>query len=197
MKLTETGWEIEGSSGGSVRLGTPLARVEMGRGNIVLPIRHTHSGQTVRLTGVGVGLGASLSISPPVNVTWSPESFPSAGIGKIYAGYARPHADLYQSQDFQGGLLVSTIGAGKQISSSISCVTWLSDPVDICMARLNCSREELVQIARNTGLMILKGGLIPIGRSHYIRERFMSNVKALGLLSGSSLETQLVIGHEC
>lgn len=37
MKLTETGWEIEGSSGGSVRLGTPLARVEMGRGNIVLP----------------------------------------------------------------------------------------------------------------------------------------------------------------
>ncbi|MCH8498845.1 MAG: hypothetical protein LAT63_10230 [Marinobacter sp.] len=193
MEFVETGWEIEGSAGGNARVGTPVVRVEVGAGHIVLPIKNTASGDTVRLSGAGGGLAVGASISLPfVNVTYSAEAFPSTGLGKIYAGPDRPQSGTYRAGDFSGGLLVHTAAAGKQISASVSCATWLSDPVEVCMARLQCSRQDLVQIARNASRMILSGGVTPAGASRYQLERFINGVKAIGFFAGSNLETQLL-----
>ena len=56
MEFVETGWEIEGSAGANARVGTPVVRVEVGAGHIVLPIKNSNSGDTARLTGAGGGL---------------------------------------------------------------------------------------------------------------------------------------------
>ena len=193
MEIVSTGWGIAGSGGGNARVGTPIFRLEIGAGNITLPIENASSGEVVKLSGYGGGFSGGISISLPfANASWSLDDFPSSRIGSIYAGYSRPENGVYQGNDFYGGLIVQSLGAGKQISGSISCAIWISDPVEICMARLSCSRDELMQIANNVGAMVLKGGIVPMGVPRFQIERFLRSTTAVGFFAGTSLETQLL-----
>lgn len=176
-----------------MRVGTPSLRVEAGAAHITMPIKNTASGNVVRLSGGGAGLAAGVSISVPfINATYSAEAFPSASLGKIYAGPDRPQGGTYGAEHFSGGLLVYTAAAGKQISASVACATWLSDPVEVCMARMQCSKEDFAKIAKNSATMIMNGGLSPAGVARYQLDRFINAVKAIGFFSGSNIETQLL-----
>lgn len=193
MDLVSTNWEILGSSGATARFGTPGLRVELGGGNIKLPIRSLITEDVVELAGIGAGVSIGAGISLPfANASWSGDDFPASRIGSIYAGYDRPETGQYQRNDFFGGLIVQSLGAGKQISGNICCAIWMSDPVEICALRLSCTKAELMQIANNVGAMVLRGGVVPFGVGRYQVERFLKSTKAVGFFTGISLETQLL-----
>lgn len=194
MDIVSTNWEILGSSGTTTRFGTPGLKVELGGGSIKLPIRSlANEEDVVELSGIGAGISVGIGISLPfANASWSGDDFPASRIGCIYAGYDRPEAGQYQRNDFFGGLIIQSLGAGKQISGNICCAIWMSDPVEVCALRLSCSKAELMQIANNVGAMVLRGGVVPFGVGRYQIERFLRNTKAVGFFTGVSLETQLL-----
>ncbi|MCK7543604.1 hypothetical protein MLC59_05425 [Marinobacter bryozoorum] len=173
--------------------GTPIARVEIGGAHIVLPIKHTENKKLVTLKGPGAGFGLGASISVPfVNGSYSHEDFPASKIGSIYQGLSRPNRGVYTEADFNGGVLVKTLTAGKQISANVSAAMWFDAPVEACMARMSCSREEFFQIMENVIVSYVRGKFNAVGVGVHTMERFMKSVKAVGFFSGLSLETQLI-----
>jgi len=189
MNFKNTDWRITGASGGAVMVGTPELQVEIGAGYIRMPILNTKTGEKAMLkgSGMGAGLGVSLSI-PFVNASGSLDSFPADGIGSIVQGpVALPK---YKISNFEGDIMVFSLNAGKEISFQLSGVLWLKQSAQSCLAGMNCSKEEMLSIAKLTvmrsfGVMVPGVGLANESRMLYNR------TKAIGCFSAMNVATQL------
>lgn len=193
MEFDTTGWEIAGASGLQVTVGTPIARIEVGGAHVVMPIKHVADNRVVTLEGPGAGVLGGFSVSVPgINASYSHKDFPAEKIGSIYAGLSRPDGGTYGDADFTGGLVVKTLTVGKQISGAVSSAMWFNAPVEICIARNNCTREEFFEIMNNVLESYIRGGFNTVGMSTHVMQRFAKSVKAVGFFAGMSLETQLI-----
>ena len=191
MKFKSTGWEITGSSGITVKGGTPIANVEIGISYIRLPIANVKTGQKVLLKGVGAGGGVGLSISTPVvTASGSLDQFPSDGIGSIVEGISVPNSQ-YKASDFFGEIMVFSLSAGKELTGQLSGVLWLNQPVSACLARMNCSKNELKLIARKMLLNMYGVAVPPAGLISSVNDLFR-RTKAAGCFAGMNVESQLI-----
>lgn len=191
MSIKFTDWEITGSSGLTVKAGTPIANVEIGASYIRLPIENTRTKQKVMLQGIGAGVGAGLSISTPIiTVSGSLDQFPADGIGRIIKGTA-PLNRQYTASDFFGEILVFSLSGGKEITGQLSGLLWLKDSVEVCLARLNCSSGDLVVIAQQALLKAAGVSLPPVGVALKANDLYQ-RTKAAGCFVATNLESQLI-----
>jgi hypothetical protein len=76
----ETGWEIDGTSGATVSVGTPEIKFSLNASYLRMPLKHTASGRTTLFQGGGAGIGVGVGIEIPfVNASGGPDAMPSVG----------------------------------------------------------------------------------------------------------------------
>ena len=88
MLFRASEWRITGSSGGSVTVGTPIAKIQVGGSRLNLPIVNLRTKEKVNLAGYGGGASVGVALDSPIsdigNVSISTKDMPSDGIDKIY-----------------------------------------------------------------------------------------------------------------
>lgn len=191
MSFKSTGWEIAGASGLSINVGTPVVNVELGASYIRLPIENPKTQKNVMLQGIGIGgsLGGSIS-TPVLTASGSLDQFPADGIGAIVKGPAGAGVQFAKA-DFFGEILVFSISAGKEVSGELSGVLWLTEPVESCLSRMNCSKEELKEVAK--GVLLKSFGVaVPAVTSLGDLAMLYNRTKAAGSFLAMNLETQLL-----
>jgi len=155
-----------------------------------MPILNTKTGEKAMLKGAGVGAGLGASISIPfVNASGSLDSFPADGIGSIIRGPFAP--TRFKLSDFEGEIMLFSLSAGKEISGQLSGVLWLKESVNSCLASMNCSKEEILPIAKQAVMRSFGVTLPGVGLAYESRLLY-NRTKAAGCFTAMNVETQLI-----
>ncbi|WP_133637053.1 hypothetical protein [Zavarzinia compransoris] len=114
-------WEVEGTSGATVSVGTPELKVELSASYLRMPLKHRGTGRSILYQGVGAGVGVGVSLSIPfVNASGGPDAMPSLG-SRIVKGPA--WTEPMGPRDFTGrALFVTGSALGPGHSQDVSVV---------------------------------------------------------------------------
>lgn len=160
IDFKESNWRIQGSSGGSVTVGTPTLKVQVGGGYIRLPVREKGTKKDVMLQGPGAGISLGIALETPwtdwINVSGSTDFHPSTGILPIYRKKKDKDA-AYNIRNLKGDFLVFTAGANSNFFGLTACMgVWLTNHVEQCFK--NFQKCNIRAVATSTGLKIVPGG---------------------------------------
>ncbi len=184
MLFKASEWRITGSSGGSLTVGTPVARIQLGGSRLNLPIANLRTKEIVKLNGYGGGASVGVSLETPLsdigNLSISTEDMPSDGIDVIYRKDDNGRA--YSSKDFTGALTVISGGVTvAAISGEICVALWQKYPLAECLVDGWSSCD--VFSAVSNAYMMLNPLSLPAGMAQATH--------AIGLFSGVSAVTDV------
>lgn len=122
----ETGWEIAGTSGASVSVGTPELKIAATAGYLRMPLKNTAAGSATMFQGGGAGVSVGIDISIPfVNASGGPDQMPSFG-SRILRGPSCPLT--VNQQSFSGRVLMITGSVmGTAVSNDLTLVFFLAE----------------------------------------------------------------------
>lgn len=154
-----TPWKLAGSAGGSVAVGTPVARLAITGNYLYFPLQNQTTKQTIVFEAVGVGVNVGVTAVPsPVHAGGRLPNFPSSQLGSLVAGIQAPNPmavnDLMSYTNIaiggadaaagaQGGFSVAAFAPDK-FSASGSWTDWATDVASSLIGAVNQPAGQLI-----------------------------------------------------
>jgi hypothetical protein len=154
-------WRITGSSGVTATAGTPNLKIQLGGSFIRLPVKKEGTNTSGILGGVGLGGQGGGGVEAPwtdfVNVSGSPQFYPSKGIGQIYRKINKPDYS-YSLQKLTGQFMVIAATGSINFYGATFCMgLWLDNYIGECINDFrNC---KISIVLTETGLRLLPGAI--------------------------------------
>jgi hypothetical protein len=138
FKFKRPDWRIAGSSGVTVTVGTPVVQIQVGASYLRLPVRNKVTTKTSMLHGPGVGQSHGGAMETPwtdlLNISGSPDFYPSNGIGHIFRKAGMPDRP-YTLRKLTGELLVLAADGGANFQGASLCLAlWLKGNYGDCLS---------------------------------------------------------------
>jgi len=170
-------WSITGNSGITGTVGTPTLKIQVGLSYLRLPVRDKASTKAKMLQGIGGGVSAGASLETPwtdwVNVSGSPDFYPSSGIGPIYRAVTKPDKK-YVVKNLTGDFLVLGGSGTANLNGLNICMgLWLTNPMVQCLT--DSTKCDIKATVSGEILKILPGGF-PLS--------ILANTHAIGFFWG-------------